>query len=303
MPTWSGEVPAEADGHRLDHFLVITLALPRNQIQRLIKDRFVTVNDKAPSVHQWLHVGDAVAVMERPTIAAPIPEIKVVKETADYIVVHKPVGVLTHPAPGSPFPVLTAALVERYPELSQVGDEADRPGIVHRLDRDVSGLLVVARTPEMFTVLKEQFRARQVDKRYTGLVEGVMPEQVGTIAFPISRSKTFRGRMAAHPAGDEGRAAETRYSVITNYTHNTLLSLELITGRMHQIRVHLKALGHPLVGDTLYGPRTHGKPDQSALPRIFLQSTRLEFNDLQGERQTFEEPLDSELQDFLKTLS
>lgn len=294
-------VQGEFVDERLDKFLVAQLDMVRNQVQHLIRDRFVTVNGKTASVHQWLHAGDVVIVSERPKLAIPVPALDIVDETDNWLVLNKPVGVLVHPALNSPFPRLTDALLEKYPAIISVG-EVDRPGIVHRLDRDVSGLLVVAKTIAMYDWLKSQFKDKQVTKRYTGLVEGILEDDVGVVNFPISRSKTFKGRMAAHPTGDEGKSAETRFTVLERFPHLTLVELQPITGRMHQLRVHMKALGHPLVGDTLYGRRLQGKPVEQPLSRIFLQATHLEFNDLDGERRVFSLPLNFELATYLNTL-
>ena len=294
-------VQGEYIDERLDKFLVAQLGVVRNQVQHLIRDRFVTVNGKAASVHQWLHEGDVVVVSERPKVTVPIPKLTIVAETDNWMIVDKPVGVLVHPAINSPFPRLTDALLAYYPPIAEVGDP-ERPGIVHRLDRDVSGLLVVAKTVEMFEHLKTQFKEKQIDKRYTGLVEGAMEDDVGVVNFPISRSKTFKGRMAAHPSGDEGKAAETRFTVLERFPHLTLVELQPITGRMHQLRVHMKALGHPLVGDTLYGRRVQGKPIEQPLGRIFLQATSLSFTDIDGTPQKFTLPLCDELTQFLTDL-
>lgn len=294
-------VEGEYVDQRLDLFLVTHLKQVRNQVQRLIKERFVTVNGKSPSVHQWLREGDEIVVLERPKIEPPMPTLNIVAETPDYVVLNKQVGVLVHPALNSPFPRLTDALLVRYPDLATVG-EADRPGIVHRLDRDVSGLLVVAKNKPMYDTLKKQFQERQVKKVYVGLVEGVMEDEAGVIDFPISRSKTFRGRMAARPTGEEGKAAETHYDVLERFSHMTLLKLQPVTGRMHQLRVHCKASGHPLVGDKLYGRREQGLPAAQPIERIFLQASTLSFVDLAGERQEFNLELEPELQEFLKTI-
>lgn len=294
-------VQGEFVDERLDKFLVAKLGVVRNQIQHLIRDRFVTVNGKVASVHQWLHEGDMVVVSEKPKQSVAIPELIIVAETDDYIVVNKPVGVLVHPANNSPFPRLTDALLQHFPDIKNVGDP-ERPGIVHRLDRDVSGLLVVAKNQAMFDFLKNQFKEKQVTKFYTGLVEGAVEEDAGEIKFPISRSKTFKGRMAARPSGQEGKEAETHFEVIKRFPHLTLVELQPITGRMHQLRVHMKAFGHPLVGDTLYGRRIQGKSAEQPIDRIFLQATKLAFNDMTGERQLFTLPLDEKLSAFLKQL-
>lgn len=294
-------VSGEFVDERLDKYLVAQLDEVRNQVQHMIRDRLVTVNDKAASVHQWLREGDRVVVLEKPKPEVAVPALDVVDETENYIVVNKPVGVLVHPALNSPFPRLTDALLQAYPNIIEVGDP-ERPGIVHRLDRDVSGLLVVAKNQTMFDNLKAQFKNKTVIKKYTALVEGVIEDEAGIINFPISRSKTFRGRMAARPLGQEGKDAETHFMVLERFPHMTLVELQPITGRMHQLRVHMKAFGHPLVGDTLYGRREQGKLIEQPIDRIFLQSTTLAFNDINGEHQSYTLPLDKKLQTFVGTL-
>lgn len=299
MPAFKVEA-ADAD-KRLDLFLTAHLKITRSQIQKLIKHGLVTVNGETPSVHQWLKEGDRIVSQNAPKAKKeePLVPLRIVEETDDYIVVNKPAGVIVHPAPGSTAPSLTAALVKAYPKIKKVGDSA-RPGIVHRLDRDVSGLMVVARTSEMYAHLVDEFKARRVSKTYTALVEGSMVLDHGIIDFVIARSRTHQGLMAARPKGQEGRPAETRYTVLKRWPHLTLLELELITGRTHQIRAHLKAFRHPLVGDKLYGSK---QTKETGLTRPFLQATKLGFTDRQGEHHEFTVPLDAELVEFLNTLA
>ncbi|HLD86129.1 hypothetical protein A3H10_00635 [Candidatus Uhrbacteria bacterium RIFCSPLOWO2_12_FULL_46_10] len=300
------EVPAEFRDKRLDIFLTAVLKLTRSQVQKMIRKGLVKVNDKTPSVHHWLKEGDEICVEERmmaPKISPQEPPLDIAAETNDYMVIIKPVGVITHPAAGSSALALTDVLVKHNPGMALVG-EASRPGIVHRLDRDVGGLLVVAKTQKMYDELQRQFKERLVKKKYTALVEGVVPQAEGVLDFVMARSKTYPGRMAARPKGQEGRVAETCYTVIKKFPHRTLLELELVTGRTHQIRAHLKAFRHPIVGDKLYGTRKkNAKKPVSDLNHPFLQATTLGFFDLNGEWQEFTVPLESELQNFLNTLS
>ena len=300
-------VDATQAGERLDRFLVQRLGVARHQIQKIIKAGGVIVNDDVhPAVHRWLKVGDrlTVALPSAPSVAPSDHHLTIVAETSDYLVVVKPAGVIVHPALGSKAPVLSSLLVERYPELVHIGD-ASRPGIVHRLDRDVSGLLVVAKTSAMYNALQEQFRTRRVKKLYTALVEGIVAAPEGVLDFPLARSKTYHGRMAARPKGTSGRAAATHFTVVERYRHHTLLHLMLVTGRTHQIRVHLKAFGHHLVGDTLYAPRRplSSRKVAPVLPRPFLEATTLGFFDLAGQWQEFTLRLDDELQTFLATIA
>lgn len=298
------EVPAEAAGQRLDVFLVGVLGQPRHQVQRLITAGLVELNGAAPKAHAWLKPGDVVVVRERP---APPPTavvgLTIVAETPDYLVVCKPAGVLTHPAPGSRAASLSTALVAYDPDIAGVGDP-DRPGIVHRLDRDVTGLLVVAKTVAMYDALKWQFQERQVKKVYTALVEGQVTKPEGVLDFVLARSRTHRGQMAARPKGQAGRTAETRYTVTQAFHHYTLLELVLVTGRMHQIRAHCKAFGHAIVGDPLYGSKLSGaKLSTATLTRPFLACTTLGFCDLAGAWHEYTVPIDHELQAFLTTIA
>lgn len=297
---------------RLDRFLAEQVTMiSRTQIQKHIRQGEITVNEKSVPAHYALQAGDRVAIhtQSRPT-ATPErwSDIRVVAETADYIVVDKPAGVLVHPTPSSNELTLVDWIVEQYPEIKHVGDvqsrfrinaerEPGRPGIVHRLDRGVSGLLVIARTPESFTALKAQFQARTVEKTYAALVHGQIKED-GVIDLPISRSRSDGKRMAARP-GPDGRTALTRYCVDRTFPNFTLLRVSPATGRMHQIRVHLRAIGHPIAGDQLYASRAH-KP--AALDRPFLHATEVAFTDQSGIRRSFASRLPVELDRFLAGL-
>lgn len=299
-------VPEEFQDKRLDIFLTSVLRRTRSQVQKMIKNGLVTINNQAPSVHHWLKQGDEVVVKEEAVSVVELsdtPVLNIILETDDYLVLFKPAGIIVHEAIGSRAPALTDALIKHVPTIAGVG-ETSRPGIVHRLDKDVSGLLVVAKTKKMYDELQKQFKERVVKKKYTALVEGVLPQVEGVIDFVMARSKTYPGRMAARPKGQEGRAAETRYTVLKKFSHHTLLELELITGRTHQIRAHLKAFRHPIVGDKLYSARKKNakKPD-SDLDRPFLQATTLGFFDLKGEWQEFSIPLESKLQNYLDILT
>lgn len=299
-------VPVTARGQRLDRFLTAVLELSRNQTQRLIHDKLVTVNGAIPTPHHWLKGGELIVVASRPALtAAAVPPLIIVDETDDYIVVVKPAGVLAHPASGSRAPTLTEALLKHMPALASVG-QPGRPGIVHRLDRDVAGLMVVAKTQAMYDYLQRQFHNRLVKKIYTALVEGVVAKPEGTLNFPLARSRTKSGLMAARPAGAIGRSAETKFTLVRRYVDHTLLELELVTGRTHQIRAHCKAFGHPIVGDHLYGSRTKhdSKAKGRAAPqtRPFLMATRLGFNDQLGTWREYTAPLDPILTAYLTNL-
>ena len=224
----------------------------------------------------------------------------------DFLVINKPAGLLVHGAAHIEEKTLIDMLLEKYPEIAKTGDDPMRPGIMHRLDKQVSGLLVVAKTQKGFESLKKQFQDRTVKKTYIGLVFGKMLKDYDEINFPIQRSAKGH-KMAALPAtvngekNEKGRNAITEFTTIKKFINYTLLEIIIKTGRTHQIRVHLSAYGHPLVGDDLYGTRkTKLKNAKLGLDRIFLTASKLEFDDLEGERRRFEVEMPGELKAFLE---
>lgn len=249
---------------------------------------------------------------------------KIIAETRDYIIINKPSGLLVHPTMANEKNTLAHWLVKKYPSIKKVGDTqpsalhplgrgpegAFRPGIVHRLDKEASGLMVIARTQKMFEFLKEQFKNRTVEKEYLALVHGKVAKDWDEINFPIARGETM-DRMAARPLlTKEGQGvvregekqAKTEFLVEKRFANCTFLRVILHTGRMHQIRVHMLAYNHPLVGDPLYNQRKRKRNLDEKLGRLFLHSTKLGFTDLKGEKQTFESPLPEQLQKFLGQL-
>lgn len=231
-----------------------------------------------------------------------MPEPKIIAETPDYLVLDKPSGLLVHEAnhhPGAD--TLVHWLLEHYPAIKGVGEEADRPGIVHRLDMDVSGVMVVARTQQMYDHLKKQFQNHEVEKMYLALVHGVPGKPDGTIRFPLGRSRRNAGRMASQPVPtDKTRDAVTNFAVKEQFTHLTLLEVTIETGRTNQIRAHLLAFGLPIVGDTVYASRW--VKQKVALDRPFLHSWKLGFTDLDNTMQHFEAPLPESLTALLTKL-
>ncbi|TAN34025.1 RNA pseudouridine synthase [Patescibacteria group bacterium] len=246
---------------------------------------------------------------------------KIIAETADYLVVEKPAGLLTHSTAKREPDSLAELLAKKYPEMREVGDSpAERPGIAHRLDKEASGLLAAARTQKMFEHLKKQFQERTVEKEYIALVHGKVAKDVGEINFPIGRA-TNKERMAARPftppspphqkfwcggepspSKGEGKMASTEFEVEKRFINFTLLRVKIHTGRMHQIRVHLLAYGNPLVGDPLYIKRKQKRKWDQALGRLFLHCVKLVFKDLNGAPRTFTSPLPLELENFLKKI-
>jgi len=292
-------------GERLDKFLVATFPeQSRSHWQKAIKDGHVLVNDKIVSPHYFLSAGEEVKIQTEKiapvTDKKILPEkfkLKIISETDDYVVVDKPAGIIVHPTDQIFSGTLVNFLLAKYPELIKIGDDPTRPGIVHRLDQPVSGLMVIARSPKMFDYLKKQFQDRDVKKIYQALVVGEVNQDEGLIDFPLARSTRRLGKIAARPMNQEGRDAKTKFKVIKRYHGYTLLEVEILTGRTHQIRAHLASIGHPIIGDALYG----GANKKWKLDRIFLHSSYLRFNDLQGTFCEFKSNLPGDLKNFLKS--
>ncbi|MBU1130764.1 RluA family pseudouridine synthase [Patescibacteria group bacterium] len=290
---------------RLDKFLNNELLdFSRSQIQKLIKAGQIKVNDESTSVHRFLKTGDKITFEEKSqeasTIEVPdkITQPAIIAETEDYFVINKPAGLIVHPATGVKEKTLTDWLLEKYPNIRDIGENPARPGIVHRLDKEVSGLMVIAGTQRMFDYLKKQFQSHQLKKEYLGLVHGVIKTDIGQINFPLKRSK-LTGKIVARPQKSEGKDAITKFEVIKRFVNYTYLKLTLLTGRTHQIRAHLQAYGYPLVGDKLY--KNKKIKDKLNLDRIFLHSAVLGFNDLNEGRQEFNLDLPEDLQNILNS--
>lgn len=303
--------PADA-GERLDAFLAARVeGWSRARLQRLIEDGDVLVNGRAAKPSYKLHEQDELEVeLVSPTSALFAPQdisIAVVYEDDDLIVVNKPAGMVVHPAAGVDSGTLANALSFHFQQLSTAAGPA-RPGIVHRLDRGTSGLLVVAKTEPAHEHLANQFRAREVFKSYMALVHGQVKDQTGQIDQPIARDPRNRTRMAVVRGG---RPALSVFSVRKRFERFTLLDVELKTGRTHQIRVHLAWLGHPVVHDEIYGggrDNTVRDPQVRAqiarLNRQFLHSEQLGFaHPRTGERLRFCAPLPTELVHLIEALT
>jgi len=259
---------------RLDKFLVRNLpTMSRSRIAQLIDDGHITINGKVVKSSYAIRLGDIVKVSEPPLEKAPQQasdiDFEVIHEDESIIVVNKPVGLVTHPAPGHKGDTLVNGLLARFPHLSGINGIA-RPGIVHRIDKDTSGLLVVAKNDVAHRYLAAQLADHSLKRTYIALVKGRIEEEAATIKAPIGRDPQFRQKMAVNT--DNGKPAITHFKVIRRFSEYTLLELELETGRTHQIRVHLAYIGHPLVGDVVYG----GKDKRYAKGQL-LHATRLEM--------------------------
>ncbi|RJO59663.1 RNA pseudouridine synthase [Candidatus Parcubacteria bacterium] len=229
-------------------------------------------------------------------------DIKIIQETADYLVIDKPSGLLVHPAEHhEKAQTLVHWLIRKYPEIAEVGEDPGRPGLVHRLDMEVSGVMVIPKTQRMFLHLKKQFQAHAIKKIYLALVHGRPGKPEGVINFPLARSRRKKGRMSAQPqATEKTREAITRFYVLKKFQHLTLLEIEIETGRSNQIRAHLLAYGMPIVGDKVY--RTKKVKQKVELDRPFLHSWKLEFADLNGLKKSFEARLPGELEKILNKI-
>lgn len=282
-------VPATLDGVRVDKAVALVADLSRSSVNRLVELGRVEVDGAAVTSRATvLRPGQVLRVDPTPDgTAGGLPEgdpsvrFEVVHEDPSVVVVDKPAGLVVHPGAGHPAGTLVNGLMARYPELATLpaatGAAPPRPGIVHRLDRGTSGLLVVARTPAAYESLVGQLRRRRVRRRYLALVAGRLGPSSGVVDAPIGRSAATPTRMAV---SRRGRPARTRYRVVSRLgrpAEVTLLEVELDTGRTHQIRVHLSAIGHPVLGDPAYGRRAPAIEGWS-LPRPFLHAAGLAFD-------------------------
>lgn len=288
-------------GQRLDVYLLKAgLALSRSKARVAIDAGEVLLDNKRVTAHVLVRDGQTLTFVASDAAtekSVEVPTIHVVHESKDYFVVEKPAGVVVHGGPGVTGPLLTDGLVALDKKIAKVG-EKERPGIVHRLDRDVSGLLVVARTARGYTHFTELFATQKVKKVYTALVHGKPTGDVGEIHLKIGRS-TRHARMAARPESQEGKSATTLFEVQERFPNAALLEVEIKTGRTHQIRAHLFAIGHPIVGDTLYPMK---KKSSISVPRPFLHAASLSFTDPEGIERTFQSPLPPELASVLTAL-
>ena len=306
MDGWT--VEEDAAGSRLDRWLAQRYHLPRNQVQHWIRDGRVLVGGRPGKPGLALHGGERVecepppAPESDPRVVAEPGELRVLWEDSAVAVVDKPAGLAVHPGAGRAAGTLANRLMARYPELAGVGG-AGRPGIVHRLDLDTTGALAVARTPEAYRALSQAFSRRRVDKAYLAIVYGRPEPPSGTIDAPVGRHLRNRKEMTVRPGG---RPAVTRYRLLAAAAGISLLELDLLTGRTHQIRVHMKDAGHPLVGDPVYGearwkafPRARRKPLET-FPRPALHAWRLAFDHPThpGERVEVEAPVPEDLTDL-----
>ncbi len=293
---------ADRSGERLDVFIARALPeITRSRARKLIDEGLVLVDGALPP-----KAGVALEAGQRVRVTIPPPEpldlqpeaipLRIVYEDGDLLVVDKPAGLAVHPAPGHARHTLVNAVLAHCPDLSGIGGKR-RPGIVHRLDKDTSGLIIVAKHDAAHLSLARQLKERKVEKTYLALVDGRVAPPEGVIDAPIGRHPVDRKRMAVV---ERGREARTRYRTLREVDGRTLLEVRPETGRTHQIRVHLASIGHPITGDPLYNRRGSPPP---GLRRQFLHAQRLAFRHPRtGGRLELEAPLPPELTDVLETL-
>jgi len=307
----------EDSGKRLDAFLTARLdSISRARVQEMIAEGLVLVNDAPAKASLKLRGGERISVLGEAqraplkALAEDIP-LDIVYEDDDLAVIDKPAGMMVHAGAGATEDArnrgtLVNALLHHLQSLSGVGGEL-RPGIVHRLDKETSGLIIVAKNDDAHRKLSAQFAAREVKKKYVALVHGWVKKDSGTLTESISRDPVRRMKMTTRLAG--GRTAVTHYRVArrldTKYGKFTLLDVKIDTGRTHQIRVHVSTMGHPVVGDTTYGApkQVRGKNAVTAIARNFLHAAELEFRHPRtGETISLKSELPGELREFLKRI-
>ena len=296
-------VPPDLEPVRLDVWLSRQCAEPsRARWQALIQERLVLVDGQACKPRHRLHGGEEIEyeIPEAKPVAleAEAIDLVVLFEDTDLIVIDKPAGLVVHPAPGHDAGTLVNALLHHCRDLTGIGGER-RPGIVHRLDKDTSGILVVAKNDAAMHELQRQFKAREVHKEYAALVWGVLGRESGTVDAPISRHRHHRTRMAV--VQERGRRAVTHWSLVEAFEDVSWVRLRIETGRTHQIRVHMAHLGHPVVGDAVYGGLRKRHPLRATRQMLHAEVLRI-AHPRTGEPLLFEAPLPADFRALLHEL-
>jgi 23S rRNA pseudouridine1911/1915/1917 synthase len=299
-------------GKRLDKFLAEEFFLySRGEVVDNIKKGFVLVNSRQPKPSYKLEENDEIEIagfdgQQKKLLPNDKIKLEIIFEDKNILVINKPTGLQVHPSECAQTDTLTNALIAQYPEISEVHDETVdaylRPGIVHRLDKDTSGVMVIAKSKNVFDELKKLFKDRNIEKKYLAVVKGVMESESGTIDKPLARSAGFSKQLIAREnTKTKVRQAVTNYKVIEQYENFALLEVFPKTGRMHQIRVHLASLGHPIVGDLIYGSKTSKNKKEVLVKRQLLHAKSLAF-ELDGKHCDFEAKMPQDFAQFLARL-
>lgn len=306
------KIQKSQSGQRLDKFLACFCSeKSRSGWQKSVRNGGVLINGKKKESDYILKEKDEIKILEIPLTPfdeggkAKISQIKIIYEDDNVVVVDKPAGVLSHGASSSKNPSVVDFLLDHFPKIKEVGEDKLRPGIVHRLDKDTSGVMIAAKNNESFQFLKDQFKNRKAQKTYLALVYGNIEPKEGVVDFKIGRSKTKRGAQTAIDAKKKlsikSREALTQYKAIKIFNGYSLLEVFPKTGRMHQIRVHLKAIGYPVVGDKMYTFRKYRK-DKNAPGRQFLHASELKIMLPNGKKCIFKSDLSQDLKKILEKL-
>ncbi len=295
----------EKEKERLDKFLQTQLKdISRSQIKKLILNGSVKVNDKEPTVHHWLKEGDNIEYTEKKNtqIKETITvQPKIIEQNENYLIIDKPHNLLVHATDRGETNTLADWLVSKFPGIEKIGDDPLRPGIVHRLDKEVSGLMVIPLNQDYFDLIKKQFQDRTIKKEYLALVHGKLINNKGEINNPLERDKKT-GLMKVQTVKKTGRTALTIYEIVKKYISYTLVKVQIKTGRTHQIRAHFYSIGHSLIGDKLYKTKDIRKKKKVLEQRIFLHAHYLAFKDHDEKLQEYHSELPSKLIAFLNTI-
>jgi len=302
-------VLAENAGKRIDKFLAEEFFLySRSEIVEKIKEGKVLVGGKKVKPSYKLEENDEVEItgfdgQQKKLLPNGKIKFEIIFEDKNILVINKPAGLQVHPSDCKQNDTLTNALIVQYPEISEIHDETVdaylRPGIVHRLDKDTSGVMVIAKNKETFEQLKKNFKDRNITKKYLALVVGNVEEESGIIEKPLARSAGFSKQLVAREnTKTKIRQAVTHYAVVEKFENFSLLEVFPKTGRMHQIRVHLASLGNPIVGDLIYGKKKEASASEKTVQRQLLHAKKLAFQ-LNGENYDFEAKMPKDFADFL----
>jgi 23S rRNA pseudouridine1911/1915/1917 synthase len=298
MQTFEFDIDPTCEKKRLDAFIAeMNINLSRSYAQKLIEEKFISVNGTPSKSKYKLKAGDhiegTIPDPEHLDVTAENIPLQIIYEDEGLVVVDKAAGMVVHPAPGHFNGTLVNALLFHCKDLAGIGG-VERPGIVHRLDKDTSGIVAVAKTESAYKSIAAQFQERTIKKVYLALVKGALRQMQGTIDAPIGRHKTQRKKMAID---EEGRESQTRYELIKQYNGFAYIRLHPTTGRTHQIRVHLASIGNPVLGDDLYGGKTVKSP---AMNRQALHAHKLELEHPAGHILKLESPLPEDILKCIK---